>query len=80
MQRSLLLLRTLTADFGMPHLPQPGVGKTTLIKKVLQRLSNQDSAVSVAGFYTEELRGSEGRAGVFTHPSRWRADRRRPTH
>jgi nucleoside-triphosphatase len=37
----------------------PGSGKTTLVRRVLERLPG----VRAAGFYTEEVRGREGRTG-----------------
>jgi len=37
----------------------PGVGKTTLVKNVVERIKG----VSAAGFYTEEVRGKRGRSG-----------------
>lgn len=45
-----------------PHIlltGRPGVGKSTVIAKVLQKLPN----VPVCGFYTRELRGPAGRVG-----------------
>ncbi len=37
----------------------PGVGKTTLVKKVCMRLSMAGCEKAVAGFYTEEIRGEK---------------------
>lgn len=37
---------------------RPGVGKTTLIKKLAERLGRK-----AGGFYTEEIRGKKGRTG-----------------
>jgi len=39
----------------------PGCGKTTLIKRVVQRLGH----LSLAGFYTQELLGTDGRRVDF---------------
>ncbi len=50
----------------MPHIfltGQPGVGKTTLIHRVLQQLAATHSLGSAQGFWTEEVRGNEGRVG-----------------
>jgi len=38
-----------------------GVGKTTLVKHVVQKL--QKSGILLTGFYTEEVRGHHGRTG-----------------
>jgi len=38
-----------------------GVGKTTLVKHVVQQL--QELGVTLIGFYTEEVRGHHGRIG-----------------
>jgi nucleoside-triphosphatase len=39
---------------------RPGVGKTTVIKKVAEALGDR-----AGGFYTEEIRGAEGRRRGF---------------
>ena len=39
---------------------RPGVGKTTVIKKVAEALGDQ-----AGGFYTEEIRGADGRRRGF---------------
>jgi nucleoside-triphosphatase len=39
---------------------RPGVGKTTVIKKVVEALGDQ-----AGGFYTEEIRGADGRRKGF---------------
>ncbi|XP_002739152.2 cancer-related nucleoside-triphosphatase homolog [Saccoglossus kowalevskii] len=41
----------------------PGVGKTTLIQRVTEKL--QSYSVSVQGFYTEEVRGGHGKRVGF---------------
>ena len=38
-----------------------GVGKTTLVKHVVQQL--QELGILLIGFYTEEVRGHHGRVG-----------------
>ena len=43
------------------HLFPPGVGKTTLIRKVSAAL--QENGIDLHGFYTEEVRSSAGRGG-----------------
>lgn len=45
----------------MFSIPNPGVGKTTLVKNVVQQL--QGLGVLLVGFYTEEVRGHHGRIG-----------------
>eukprot|EP01025_Chloroclados_australasicus_P061966 TRINITY_DN8136_c0_g1_i1.p3 TRINITY_DN8136_c0_g1~~TRINITY_DN8136_c0_g1_i1.p3 ORF type:complete len:199 (-),score=15.83 TRINITY_DN8136_c0_g1_i1:323-919(-) len=43
---------------------QPGIGKSTLIKRVLDNLSDTYDVNAIAkGFYTQELRGPQGRLG-----------------
>ncbi|MCS7225153.1 MAG: NTPase [Armatimonadetes bacterium] len=39
---------------------RPGVGKTTLVRRVLDQLKG---TITVGGFWTEEVRGSQGRIG-----------------
>eukprot|EP01024_Parvocaulis_polyphysoides_P029196 TRINITY_DN26356_c0_g1_i3.p1 TRINITY_DN26356_c0_g1~~TRINITY_DN26356_c0_g1_i3.p1 ORF type:complete len:199 (+),score=33.94 TRINITY_DN26356_c0_g1_i3:119-715(+) len=43
---------------------QPGIGKSTLIKKVLDKLGDTYDVKSIAkGFFTAEIRGPQGRLG-----------------
>jgi nucleoside-triphosphatase len=41
----------------------PGVGKTTLIHKVLSLMSGEGREESASGFYTEEIREGGSRKG-----------------
>ena len=52
---------------------QPGIGKTTLIKKLAQKLPKP-----LSGFYTEEVRDSNGRRIGFDVVSIERANDRKP--
>ena len=52
---------------------QPGIGKTTLIKKLAQKLPK-----SLSGFYTEEVRDSNGRRTGFDVVSIVNANNRKP--
>ena len=45
----------------MCYIHNSGVGKTTLVKNVVQQL--QGLGVLLIGFYTEEVRGHHGRIG-----------------
>ena len=42
---------------------KPGVGKTTLIEKMIERMQ----AVNMAGFYTAEIRSKGSRLGFELH-------------
>ena len=38
----------------------PGVGKTTLVKRLAEQLRQQNSSCVVSGFFTNEVRGEDG--------------------
>ena len=42
---------------------RPGVGKTTVVVRTVERL--RDTGLAVTGFYTEEVRGADGRRTGF---------------
>jgi nucleoside-triphosphatase len=42
---------------------RPGVGKTTLVRRIVQRLERSHDQTRLAGFYTEEIRVRGGRQG-----------------
>ncbi|GMH42808.1 hypothetical protein BSKO_10727 [Bryopsis sp. KO-2023] len=59
---TLIILNEMAKHLMLTGMP--GVGKSTLVKVVLQQLRKDHDISSVAtGFYTEEVRGEHGRIG-----------------
>ena len=44
---------------------RPGIGKTTLIKKIISYLNKKE--ISIEGFYTEEIRENQNENLTYIH-------------